>query len=195
MDSPVSKRSLKGVTEGNPSRWPFPWSKSWELCAALLVPVFQELIRKRVSGKWCTQRKKMQYIGSLKVERPLTIPPFLFFHNWGWLWILFVKKARPNWVCLVWTILVERHWYTTNIITRIIISVTALDQLLCVMLWNHPRGSSLDNWSASCSAKVSKLLEESRLLEKVSKISFSNNCTFKEALSHMFYKWNFICSR
>ena len=29
-----------------------------------------------------TQRKKMQHIGSLKVERPLTIPPFLFFHNW-----------------------------------------------------------------------------------------------------------------
>ena len=37
MDSP--KRSLKGVTEGNPSRCSFPWSQSWELHAALLVPV------------------------------------------------------------------------------------------------------------------------------------------------------------
>ena len=72
----------------------------------------------------------------------------------------FVKKALTNWVCLVWTILVERHWYTTNIITRIILSITVPDPILCVMLWNHPRGSSPDNWSASCSAKVFKLLEE-----------------------------------
>ena len=92
----------------------------------------------------------------------------------------FVKKARTNWVCLVWTILVERHQYNTNIITRIIISVIAPDPLLCVILWNHPRGSSPDNWLASCSAKVSKLLEEGRLLEKVSKISFCNNCTLRK---------------
>ena len=199
----------------------------------------------------------------------------------------FVKKALTNWVCLVWTILVERHWYTTNIITRIIISVIAPDPILSVMLWKHargsaaaakllqscptlcdpidgsptgspvpgilqartlewgaisfsnawkwkvkvkslsrvrllatpwtaahqappsmglsrqeywsgvplPRGSSPDNWSASCSTKVSKLFQESRLLEKVSKVSFCNNCTFDEALSCMSYKLNLICSQ
>ena len=57
------------------------------------------------------------------------------------------------------------------------------------------RGSSPDNWSASCSTKVSKLLQESRLLEKVSKVSFCNNCTFNEALSCMSYKLNLICSQ
>ena len=89
----------------------------------------------------------------------------------------FVKKALTNWVCLVWTILVERHGNITNIITRIIISVIVPDPILCVMLWSHLQGSSADNWSASCSAKVSKLLEEGRLWEKVSRISFCNNCT------------------
>ena len=89
----------------------------------------------------------------------------------------FVKKALTNWVCLVWTILVERHGNITNIITRIIISIIVPDPILCVMLWSHLRGSSTDNWSASCSAKLSKLLEEGRLLEKVSRISFCNNCT------------------
>ena len=58
MDSPLSKRSLKGVTEGNPSRCSFPWSQSWELHAALRVPVFQELIRNRESLRNGTQRKK-----------------------------------------------------------------------------------------------------------------------------------------
>ena len=89
----------------------------------------------------------------------------------------FVKKALTNWVCLVWTILVERHGYITNTITRIIISVIVPDAILCVMLWSHLRGSSADNWSASCSAKVPKMLEAGRLLEKVSRISFCNNCT------------------
>ena len=45
MDSPLNKRSLKRVTEGNASKCSFPWSQSWELHAALLIPVFQELIR------------------------------------------------------------------------------------------------------------------------------------------------------
>ena len=72
MDSP--KRSLKGVTEGNPIRCCFPWSQSWELHAALLVPVFQELIRNRESLRNSTQNNgRKQRIGSLKVERPLTL--------------------------------------------------------------------------------------------------------------------------
>ena len=64
--------------------------------------------------------------------------------------------------------------------------------MLWVILWNHLRGSSPDNWSVSCLAKVSKLVEEGRRLEKVSKISFCSNCTFREALS---CKWNLICSQ
>ena len=35
---------------------------------------------------------------------------------------------------------------------------------------------------------VSKLVEEGRRLEKVSKVSFCSNCTFREALSCMFCK-------
>ena len=124
----------------------------------------------------------------LKLNVPWQFPLFYFFIIGGDC-RYFVKKALTNWVCLVWTILVERHRYTTNIIIGIIISIIAPDPILCVMLWNHPLESSPDNWSASCSAKVSKLLEEGKLLEKVSKIFFFNNCTFKEALSHMFYKW------
>ena len=72
MDSLVSKRSLKRVTERNPSRSSFPWSQSWELYTPLLIPVFQELIRNREPLRNGVQRKKMQHIGSLKVERPLT---------------------------------------------------------------------------------------------------------------------------
>ena len=48
-------------------------------------------------------------------------------------------------------------------------------------------GSSPDNRSASCPA-----VEEGRRLEKVSKISFCSNCTFREALS---CEWNLICSQ
>ena len=55
MDSP--KRSLKGVAEGNPSRCPCPWSQSWELHAAPLVSVFQELIRIRVLEKHHTKEE------------------------------------------------------------------------------------------------------------------------------------------
>ena len=89
----------------------------------------------------------------------------------------FVKKALSKWVSLLWTILVERHQYITNIITKIIISIIVPDPILCVMLWSRLRGSHPDNWPASCSAKVSKPLEEGRLLEKVWRISFCNNCT------------------
>ena len=156
------------------------WPQSWELCAALLVPVFQELIRNRGP-----LRNRKQHIGFLKIKRSLKNLPFLLF-----LW----KRPWP-WVCLVWTIYVERHLYATNIITRTITNVTASDPILWVILWNHLWGSSPDNWSASYSAKVSKLLEEGRLLEKVSKIFFCNNCTFREALSCMSCKWNLICSQ
>ena len=55
----------------------------------------------------------------------------------------------------------------TNIIVKTITKITVPDPMLWVMLWSHPRGSSPDNWSASCSAKVSKLVKEGRLLEKV----------------------------
>ena len=81
----------------------------------------------------------------------------------NWTVDTFVNKALNKWVCLVWTMLLERHWYVTSIITKIIISIIVSDPILCVMLWNHPWGSSPDNWSLSCSAKVSKLLEEGRL--------------------------------
>ena len=137
--------------------------------------------------------RKGQHIGFLKVECPLTIPPFLFFHNWGVTVDTIVKKVLTKWVYLVWTILVERHQYNIHITIRTIISITISDLILCIMLCNHPWGSSPDNWSASCSAKVSKLVEEGRLLEKASKISFCNNCTFKEALSCKSCKWNLIC--
>ena len=157
------------------------WPQSWELRAALFGPVFQELIRTRGP-----LRNRKQHIGFLRIKRSLTIPPFF---------IIFLKKALTYWICLVGTIYVERHLYATNIITRTITNVTAPDPILWVILWNHLRGSSPDNWSASCSAKVSKLLEEGRLLEKVSKIFFCNNCTFREALSCMSCKWNLICSQ
>ena len=68
MDSP--KRSLKGVTERNPSRCPFSWSQSWELRAALLVPIFQELVRNTDSLRKSMLKKKMQHTGSLKVDVP-----------------------------------------------------------------------------------------------------------------------------
>ena len=138
------------------------WPQSWELHTALLVPVFQELIRNRVPLRNSTQKEKIT-CGFLEVERPLTIPPFF---------IIFVKKVLTNWVCLVWTILLKRHQYITNIITKTIINVTVPDPILWVMLWNHPRGFSPDNWPASCSAEVSKLLEEGRLLGKTLKIFF-----------------------
>ena len=76
-DSLLSTRSLKGITEGSHWRefkqvlFP-PRSQSWEPRAALLIPVFQELIRNRESLRNGTQRKKMQHTGSLKVEHPLT---------------------------------------------------------------------------------------------------------------------------
>ena len=142
-----------------------------------------------MAHKW----RKCTILDPLKLNVPWQFPLFYFFMIGGWLLILFVEKVLTNWVCLVWTMLVERHQYSTNIIPRIIISIIAPDPILYVMLWNHPQGSSPDNWWASCSAKVSKLLEEGRLLEKVSKISFCNNCTFREALSCMFFKWNLIC--
>ena len=88
-----------------------------------------------------------------------------------------------------------RQWWTTDIIVKTITKITVPDPVLRVMLWSHPRGSSPDNWSAGCSAKVCKLVEEGRFLEKVSKISFCNYCTFREALSCMFCKWNLICSQ
>ena len=74
------RESLKGVTERNPGGCSFPWSQSWELCAALLIPVFQELIRNRESLRNGTQRK-MQHIGSLKAERPLTPFPACVQHK------------------------------------------------------------------------------------------------------------------
>ena len=107
----------------------------------------------------------------LKLNVPWQFPLFYFFII-GMTVDTFVKKALSKWVCLVWTMLVERHRYVTIIITRIIISVIVPDPILCVMPWNHLWGSSPDYWSTSCSAKVSKLLEEGRLLEKVSGISF-----------------------
>ena len=55
----------------------------------------------------------------------------------------------------------------TNIIVKTISKITVLDLMLWVMFWNHLCGSSPDNWSASCSANVFKLVEEDRLLEKV----------------------------
>ena len=88
-----------------------------------------------------------------------------------------------------------RQRRTTNIIVKTVTKITVPDPVLRVMLWSRPRGSNPDNWSAGCSAKVSKLVEEGRFLEKVSKISFCNNCTFREALSCMFCKWNLICSQ
>ena len=62
VDSPLSKRLLKRVTEGNSSRCSFPWSQYWELWAALLIPIFQELIRNRESLRNGTQRKKPYWI-------------------------------------------------------------------------------------------------------------------------------------
>ena len=56
------KRSLKGVTERNPSGCPFLWSQSWELHAALLIPVSQDLIRNRESLRNDTQRKKTYWV-------------------------------------------------------------------------------------------------------------------------------------
>ena len=72
------KRSLKGVTERNPSRYPFPWSQSWELRAAPLVPKIGTDKEQRVLRNG-TQWKKMQHTASLKVERPLRFLPFYFF--------------------------------------------------------------------------------------------------------------------
>ena len=46
------------------------------------------------SVRYGTQKKKMQHIGSLKVERPLTIPTFYFFIIRGV--DTFVKKALTN---------------------------------------------------------------------------------------------------
>ena len=112
MDSPLSTRSLKRVIEGNPNRCPFPWSRSWELRAALLILVFQELIRNRESLRNGTQRKKMQHIGSLKVECPLTVTLNCYsqkclqaFWKWTFTWwpvsILPVLLKLPFWAFLV----------------------------------------------------------------------------------------------
>ena len=62
------KRSLKGVTERNPSRCPLSWSQSWELHEALLVPVSQELIRNRESLRNSTQKKNI--LDPLKLNVP-----------------------------------------------------------------------------------------------------------------------------
>ena len=67
-----------------------------------------------------------------------------------------------------------------HITIRTIISITIPDPVLCIMFSNHLQESSPDNCSASYLDKVSRLLEEGRLLEKASKISICNNCTFKE---------------
>lgn len=88
-----------------------------------------------------------------------------------------------------------RQQWVTNIIVKTITKITVPDPVLSVMLWNHPPGSNPDSWSASCSAKGSKLVEEGRCLEKISKISFCNNCTLREALSCIFCKWNLIYSQ
>ena len=53
--------SLKGVTERSPRRCSFSWSQSWELCATLLVAVFQELIKNRESLRNGTQKKRITY--------------------------------------------------------------------------------------------------------------------------------------
>ena len=148
--------------------------------------------RNRESLRNGPQKKKIT-LDQLKLNVPWQFPLFYFFIIGGDC-RYFVKKALTNWVCLVWTILVERHRYITNIITRIITSVVVPDPILCVMLWNHLRRSSPDTWSASCSAKVSKFLEKGRLLEKVSRVSFCKNCTFKEALLCISCKWNLIWS-
>ena len=98
--------------EGNPSRCSFPWSQSWELQAAVLIPVFQELIRNKASLRNGTQRKKMQHIGSLKVECPLTVTLNCYsqkclqaFWKWTFTWwpvsILPVLLKLPFWAFLV----------------------------------------------------------------------------------------------
>ena len=81
MDSLIHTRSLKRVTERNPSRCPFPWSQSWELRAALLIPVFEELIRNRETLRNGTHTQKMQHIGSLKAECLLTPFPACVQHK------------------------------------------------------------------------------------------------------------------
>ena len=48
--------------------------------------------------------------------------------------------------------------------------------MLWAMFWNYLRRSSPDNWSANCLAKVSKLVEEGRLLEKVSDFFLQQLC-------------------
>ena len=68
----VTERSYWKESKQIP-RYCFSWSQSWELHAALLLPVFQELIRNTESLRNGRQRKKKQHIGSFKVERPLTV--------------------------------------------------------------------------------------------------------------------------
>ena len=62
------RESLKGTNEGNPRRCSFPWSQSWEMHAALLIPVFHELIRNRVLEKWHTKEENI--LDPLKLNIP-----------------------------------------------------------------------------------------------------------------------------
>ena len=79
---------MKGVTERNPSRCLLSWSQSWERRAALLIPVFQELIRNRESLRNSTHTKNI--LDPLKLNVPWQcgsgINPVLALlgpHTWG----------------------------------------------------------------------------------------------------------------
>ena len=69
------KESLKGVTERNPSRYPFPWSQSWELCAVSFVPVARNCKEQRIYEKWKTAGRNPP------VNCSLTVYMYVFFSD------------------------------------------------------------------------------------------------------------------
>ena len=131
MDSLIYTRSLKEVTERNPSRYPFPRPQSWELHAALLVPGIGTDKEQRILEKWHTKEEKCNIIGFLSVEHSLTITPFNFFIIRGDC-RYFSEKGLDQMSLFSLNNFSWKAWYTANITTRIIISVIAPDPILCM---------------------------------------------------------------
>ena len=117
---------------------------------------YQELIRNRGF-----KRDRKQHTGVLLLNIPWQFPLFYYIckkRSWPFELFSFNNFCRKATVNNKYNCQDNRQSYSSR-------------PMLWVMLWNHPHGSSPDNWSASCSAKISRLVDEGRLLKKISKIS------------------------
>ena len=147
----TSSLTLKRVTEG--SYWkeskqvPFPMISVLRTACSSARSYFPGTDKKQSLWEMAHKRRKCNILDPLKLNGLWQFPIFYFFIIGGHC-RYFSGKGLDQMSLFSLNNFSWKAWYTANITTRIIISVTAPDPILCMMFWNHLWGSSPDNWSA-----------------------------------------------